>query len=61
MSELQRELDQLIAKRDRIRERQMQTFHNGTHTRARTTTSNAQVDQLQERIQWLRDEIKATA
>lgn len=58
---LQKELDALLARRDRLREKQFNSYVNSTHTRAQTTTSNAEVDRLQDRIEWLRHEIKKAA
>lgn len=55
---LQKELDALLAKRERIREKQMARFHNGSATRARTTTGNADADRVNEQIISLREQIK---
>ena len=57
-SSIQQELDALIAKREQVRAKQMQRIHNGGMTRARTTTSNAAADRLNERIVWLREQLK---
>lgn len=57
----QKELDALLARRDKIRADQMARYTNLSATRARTTTSNANVDKMQERIEWLRGEIKKQA
>jgi hypothetical protein len=56
--EIQRELDSLISKRDRVRQLQMSRWDNGSATRARTTSSNAEVDRINERIVWLREQLK---
>lgn len=58
---LQSELTKLIEKREQVRSAQMKRVHNGEMTRARTTTSNAEVDGLNERIVFLREQIKSTA
>lgn len=58
-NDYQKELDDLVAKREAVRARQMQRLHEGSATRARTTTSNADADKLNERIVWLRDQIKS--
>lgn len=55
---LQKELDQELTKRDRIREKQFQSRMNGSVTRARTTTSNAEADRCNDRIIHLREELK---
>lgn len=57
-SEMEKELTALLEKRDQIRAKQMERVHNGEMTRARTTTSNAEVDRVNERIVWLREQIK---
>lgn len=54
-AELQKELDALLLKRDQIREKQMERYHNGSATRARTTTGNADVGRVNDRIVWVRD------
>lgn len=58
MTEYQKELDAMLVRRDQIRADQLARYKNLTATRARTTTSNANVDKMQERIEWLRGEIK---
>ena len=57
----QKELDQMLAKRDALHEQHMKRYANGTASRARTTTTNAQVTNMYDRIEWLRQEIKALA
>jgi hypothetical protein len=59
MKAYQKELDKLLAKRDRFRQQQMDSYRNHTATRARTTTRNAEVGKLNERIVWLREQLKA--
>jgi hypothetical protein len=59
MKTYQKELDKLLAKRDQVRQKQMARWHNHTASRARTTTSNADADRLNERIVWLREQLKA--
>lgn len=56
--EYQRELDGLLAKRDKVRARQVDRWRDGSATRARTTSSNAEADRLNERIEWLRSELR---
>ncbi len=58
---MQSELDKLLAKRDAIRAKQLARYDNRSATRARTTTSNAEVDRLNDRIIWLRQEIARAA
>jgi hypothetical protein len=55
---LEKELEKELSKRDRIRERQMARYAAGSATRRRTTTSNAEADRCNDRIEWLRSEIK---
>ena len=55
---LQQELDSELAKRDAIRQKQLARYSAGSASRARTTTSNAAADRVNDRIHWLRDEIK---
>ena len=59
IAELQKDLDGTQAKREQLRTKQMERIHRGEMTRARTTTSNANVDRLNERIVWARGQIKA--
>lgn len=58
-AEMQKELDSLILQRDKIREKQMARFHNGSATRARTTTSNADADRVNERIVEIRERMRS--
>jgi hypothetical protein len=55
----EKELEQELAKRDRIHQRQTARWGDGTRSRARTTTANAELGRCNERIAWLRQEIKA--
>ena len=55
---LESELEKEMAKRDRIRQRQLARYSEGSATRRRTTTSNADADRCNERIEWLRSEIR---
>ncbi|MDH5297870.1 MAG: hypothetical protein OEV91_02520 [Desulfobulbaceae bacterium] len=55
---LQKELDALLERRESIREKQMARFHEGSATRARTTTGNADADRVNEQIISLRKQIK---
>lgn len=57
LSSLKAELEELLQKREAIRAAQMRRMHDGSATRAKTTTSNANVDKVNERIVWLRAEI----
>ena len=59
IAELQKDLDETLAKREQVQMKQMDRIHRGEMTRARTTTSNANVDRLNERIVWARGQIKA--
>jgi len=61
MSDLQRDLEECLAKIDRLREKQFAAFMKGGHTRATTTTRNANIDKIQERVVWLREEIRRQA
>lgn len=56
--DMQKELDALVKKREQVRARQMARIHSGGMTRARTTTSNAEADRINERIVWLREQLK---
>ena len=58
IAKLQKELDGLLAKRDKMREKQMASYRNGTATRARTTTANANVSNLNDEITEIRRMIK---
>lgn len=55
---LQKELDELLLKRKKLHEKQMATYRNGSATRARTTTNNAIVSSLNERIISIRNTLK---
>lgn len=55
---MESELSDLLAQRDDVRVKQMERFHSGSATRARTTTSNAAADRFNERIVFLRGELK---
>lgn len=61
MDALQKELNALLTKRAAIEEKHMQRYRDHSATRARTTTASARTGQLNERIVWLREEIKRTA
>ena len=56
---LQMELDALLLKRDQIREKQMSRFHNGSATRARTTTGNADASRVNDRIVEIRERLRS--
>lgn len=58
-TELQKELDALLLKREQIREKQMARFHNGSATRARTTTGNADADRVNDRIVEIRERMRS--
>jgi hypothetical protein len=55
---LQRELNSLLEKRSDMRTKHMEKYRNHSATRAQTTTHNARVSQINERVEWLRSEIK---
>lgn len=57
----QKELESLLAQREELNARHMNKYRSGVATRAQTTTHNARVSALNERIQWLRNEIKKDA
>ncbi|MHB1176101.1 MAG: hypothetical protein ACYCZJ_13360 [Sulfuriferula sp.] len=57
MEALQKELAEMLDKRDRIRAKQIERMTVGSATRARTTTSNADASRVNDRIVWLREEI----
>ena len=58
ITELKKELQEQILKREKIREAQMERYHKGTATRRRTTTSNAAADFCNDEIEYLRSEIR---
>ena len=60
-ADMQKELEALLEKREQVRLKQMERIHSGGMTRARTTTSNAKADLINERIVWLRKEMKANS
>tara|TARA_R110000868_G_scaffold129587_2_gene338596 strand:+ start:300 stop:488 length:189 start_codon:yes stop_codon:yes gene_type:complete len=59
IQKLQAELADIVARQSKMHEKHMQRYRDGTATRAKTTTHNANVGRLQERAVWLRSEIKA--
>lgn len=61
MKLIEKELEQMLAKRDRIRAKQLGDRSAGRATRARTTTSNARADECNDRIEYLRRILKAAA
>ena len=58
MCNLAKELESELAKRDKIRAKQSATYANGTHTRAKTTSYNADADAVNARIVWLREDLE---
>jgi hypothetical protein len=60
-ADIQKELDALLVKREKIREKQMARFHNGSATRARTTTGNADADRVNDRIISIRERLRSNA
>ena len=54
LSSVQKEIDELLEKRSLIREKMMDRFLSGSATRASTTTSNAEVDRINERLAYLK-------
>jgi hypothetical protein len=59
IDELQKELDQLLTMRAAAHEKHMSRYRDGSATRARTTTHSSNVGRINDRIVWLREEIKA--
>ena len=45
-----KELSEIVAKQYSMREKHMQKYRNGSATRAQTTTINANIGRLQERV-----------
>jgi uncharacterized small protein (DUF1192 family) len=58
IEKLEKELQAELAKRERMQLNHMKKIHAGTHTRASTTTHNANASRVNERIVWLRQELK---
>jgi len=58
MKKLQNKLERLLKKRDKMNMEHMEKYRNGSATRARTTTHNARISDLNEQIQEVRDEIE---
>lgn len=56
--ELAKELEVLLGKRAAIRAKQVESYAAGAATRAKTTTWNAEADRLNERIVWIREQLK---
>jgi hypothetical protein len=54
---LEAELKVEYSKIDRLRARKLAMYSDGTHTRAKSTTLTANIDMVNDRIQWLRSEI----
>lgn len=61
MTEHAKELEELLARRDALHQRHLSRYDDGSASRARTTTLNAEVGRLNERIEWLRSELKRAA
>ena len=57
LASLQKELDKLLAKRDQMNMKMMDRYHNGSATRARTTTSNANIGHVNDQIIEIRNSI----
>lgn len=57
--ELSGELADLEKKRDKINRKTMESYRSGSATRSRTTTANAEVSNINERIEFLRKKIKS--
>ncbi len=57
-SGIEKELAGELKKRESIRAKQMAMYDNGTHSRAKSTTLNAELGRVQDRIVWLQDELK---
>jgi hypothetical protein len=58
LSKNEEELESLLKQRDEANTRHMQKYRDGSATRAQTTTHNARISNMNERIEWLRSEIK---
>jgi hypothetical protein len=58
MKKLQNKLKRLFQKREKMNMAHMESYKNGSATRARTTTHNARVSDLNKQIQEVREEIK---
>lgn len=54
---LEAELETERTKIERLRARQLAMYSDGTHTRAKSTTLTANIDTVNDRIQWLRSKI----
>ena len=58
INKLENELAKELGKRSQMHLTHMKKIHAGTHTRATTTTHSANVSHVNDRIVWLRSEIK---
>ena len=58
LATLQKELDKLLAKRDQMNMKMMDRYHDRSATRARTTTSNANIGHVNDSIIEIRRRIK---
>jgi hypothetical protein len=54
----EKELDELLSKREAMRAQHMQKYRDGSATRAQTTTHNANVAWVNERIEHVRQQIR---
>ena len=57
--EIQREIDALMEKKDNMYIKHMERYRNGSATRARTTTLNANVSMINDRITELRTNLRS--
>jgi GGDEF domain-containing protein len=60
-SPMQKELDDLLQQRETLRTKHMEKYRNNSATRAQTTTHNARVSDINDRITFLRNELKKEA
>lgn len=58
---MQKELDGLLKKREDLQTKHMEKYRNHAATRAQTTTHNAKVSDVNDRIVFLRNELKKNA
>lgn len=54
MTETEKEIERLQQKKDKLYSDHMQRYRDGANTRARTTTTNARIGEINDRIQELR-------
>ena len=59
LASLQKELDALLIKKDKIMMRIMDSYHNHSATRARTTTGNANASRVNDSIVEIRSRMRS--